>query len=240
METATDVRIQPDRDLLTRPKLLICDDHPPIRTAVTYVAREINRDIRIVEAGDASEALAAMEQNRDVDLILVDLYMPGMSGLDLLSELKQKYPTIPVVVLSSDETRSAVVDALQRGATGYICKSSSTELLAKFLEHALSGRVTLPAAVVYGSETETGSGAAPATAGRGPSPDLGLTPRQTDVLGCLLRGMSTKHICRELALSEGTVKSHTVAIFRALNVTSRAQVVIEASRRGVTIGGKSS
>lgn len=221
------------------PKLLICDDHPPIRTAVTYVAREISRDIRIVEAGDASEALAMMEQNEDVDLILVDLYMPGMSGLDLLSELKQKYPTVPVVVLSSDETRAAVVDALQRGATGYICKSSPTDLLAKFLEHALSGRVTLPAAVVYGPGAEAGAEASPA-ADRGSSPDLGLTPRQTDVLGCLLRGMSTKQICRELSLSEGTVKSHTVAIFRALNVTSRAQVVIEASRRGVTIGGKSS
>ena len=63
METAADVRFQPDRELLTKPKLLICDDHPPIRTAVTYVAREIDRDIRIVEAGDASEALASMEQN---------------------------------------------------------------------------------------------------------------------------------------------------------------------------------
>jgi DNA-binding NarL/FixJ family response regulator len=133
-----------------------------------------------------------------------------------------------------------VVDALQRGATGYICKSSSTELLAKFLEHALSGRVTLPAAVVYGPGAEAGADPSPSTAGRGASPDLGLTPRQTDVLGCLLRGMSTKQICRELGLSEGTVKSHTVAIFRALNVTSRAQVVIEASRRGVTIGGRSS
>jgi len=241
VETAPDVRIQPDRNLpLVMPKLLICDDHPPIRTAVTYVAREISRDVQIIEAGDAREALAMMEQNDDVDLILLDLYMPGMSGLDLLSELKQKYPTIPVVVLSSDETRSAVVDALQRGATGYICKSSSTELLARFLEHALSGRVTLPATVVYGPGAETGADGSPSAASRGPSPDLGLTPRQKDVLGCLLRGMSTKQICRELGLSEGTVKSHTVAIFRALNVTSRAQVVIEASRRGVTIGGKSS
>ena len=238
VHSSADVQLQAGKDLpLVMPKLLICDDHPPIRTAVTYVAREISRDVQIIEAGDASEALAAMERNHDVDLILLDLFMPGMSGLDLLSELKQKYPTIPVVVLSSDETRSAVVDALQRGATGYICKSSSTELLAKFLEHALSGRVTLPATVVYGPEAE---GASPSAVSRGSSPDMGLTPRQKDVLGCLLRGMSTKQICRELGLSEGTVKSHTVAIFRALNVTSRAQVVIEASRRGVTIGGRSS
>jgi DNA-binding NarL/FixJ family response regulator len=219
-------------------KLLICDDHPPIRTAVTYVAREISKDTQIVEAGSALEALTLLEQNPDVDLILLDLHMPGRSGLDLLSDLKLRSPATPVVVLSSDEARATVVDALQRGATGYICKSSPTDLLAKFLEHALNGRVPLPSTVVYGTERAPESARA-WPAGPGNPADIGLSPRQTEVLGCLLRGMSTKHICRELGLSEGTIKSHTVAVFRALNVTSRAQAVIEASRRGVPIGSRS-
>ena len=219
-------------------KLLICDDHPPIRTAVTYVVKEINKDIQIVEAGSAIEALTLLERNPDVDLILLDLHMPGMSGLDLLSDLKLKSPATPVVVLSSDEARSTVVDALQRGATGYICKSSPTDLLAKFLEHALNGMVALPTAIVYGQRAEPKKESASSRTSKEQHADIGLTPRQMDVLGCLLRGMSTKHICRELGLSEGTVKSHTVAIFRALNVTSRAQAVIEASRRGVSIGGR--
>lgn len=219
-------------------KLLICDDHPPIRTAVTYVAREISKDIRIVEAGSAVDALTLLEQNPDVDLILLDLHMPGMSGLDLLSELKLRSPVTPVVVLSSDDARTTVVDALQRGATGYICKSSPTDLLAKFLEHALNGRVALPTAVVYGQGAEPKKESSFSPTPKDLPADIGLSPRQTDVLGCLLRGMSTKHICRELGISEGTVKSHTVAIFRALNVTSRAQAVIEASRRGIPIGSR--
>jgi DNA-binding NarL/FixJ family response regulator len=216
-------------------KLLICDDHPPIRAAVTYVTRDIRKDVTIIEAGSALEALALIEQHPDLDLVLLDLFMPGMSGLDLLSDLKAKYPSLPVIVLSSDESRSSVVSALERGATGYICKSSSMDLLAKLLEQVLNGDVTLPATVVREPAGELGKPSSSASGRSDAVPDLGLSPRQTDVLGCLLRGMSTKHICRELGLSEGTVKSHTAAIFRTLNVTSRAQAVIEASRRGMRI-----
>jgi DNA-binding NarL/FixJ family response regulator len=215
-------------------KLLICDDHPPIRAAVAYIARELNPDIRIVEAGNGAEALALLETHPDIEMLLLDLHLPGISGFDLLSELKLGYPSLPVVVLSSDESRASVIDALERGATGYICKSSPTDLLAKFLEHALKGNIALP--------TNLAGGAQANAAGAGPAEPqgltgLGLSPRQIDVLGCLLRGMPNKQICRELALAEGTVKNHTVAIFRALNVNNRAQAVIEASRRGLPVGG---
>ena len=128
-------------------KLLICDDHPPIRAAVTYIAKELDRNIGIVEAGNASEALQLLERHADIELILLDLHMPGMSGLELLPELKVRFPSLPVVVLSSDDTPATVIDALERGATGYICKSSPTDLLAKFLEHALKGNIVLPTTV---------------------------------------------------------------------------------------------
>ncbi len=219
-------------------KLLICDDHPAIRAAVTYIARELISDIGIVEAGNGTEALRLLEQDAGIDLVLLDLHMPGMSGFDLLPELKRRFPALPVVVLSSDESRATVIDALERGATGYICKSSPTDLLAKFLEHALKGNIALPTTVAGYAPTAAESGAGPAPFAAHKLGDLGLSPRQTDVLSCLLRGMSNKQICRELRLAEGTVKNHAIAIFRALNVSSRAQAVIEASRRGLPVGDR--
>ncbi|HUX25781.1 MAG TPA: response regulator transcription factor [Burkholderiales bacterium] len=215
-------------------KLLICDDHPPIRAAVAYIARGLNPDIRVLEAGNSDEALALLETHPDIEMLLLDLHLPGMSGFDLLSNLKLSFPSLPVVVLSSDESRASVIDALERGATGYICKSSPTDLLAKFLEHALKGNIALPTNLAGGAQADSAGDGTAAPQGLA---GLGLSPRQIDVLACLLRGMSNKQICRELALAEGTVKNHAIAIFRALKVNNRAQAVIEASRRGLPVGG---
>ncbi|MFH1605130.1 MAG: response regulator transcription factor [Pseudomonadota bacterium] len=221
-------------------KLLICDDHPPIRNAVGQIAKELNKDIEIVEAATAVEALALLEGSPDIELVLLDLHMPGMSGLDLLSELKLRFPSLPVVVLSSDEMRATIIDALERGATGYICKSLPTDLLAKFLEHTLKGQIALPITVFGGPKDEPANAAKPLPSSKQGAVGIGLSARQTVVLTCLLRGMSNKQICRELDLAEGTVKSHIFSIFRALDVSSRAQAVVEASRRGFSIGERDS
>jgi DNA-binding NarL/FixJ family response regulator len=221
-------------------KLLICDDHPPIRRAVSQIAKQLNQAIGVVESGSAAEALALLDADPAIELVLLDLHMPGMSGLDLLPELKLRFPSLPVVVLSSDETRATIIDALERGATGYICKSSPTDLLAKFLEHAIGGGIALPTAIVDQPKRQFANAAGPAeVAGQGTN-GIGLSARQADVLACLLRGMSNKQICRDLDLAEGTVKSHISAIYRALDVSSRAQAVVEASRRGFPVGGRRS
>ena len=217
-------------------KLLICDDHPFVRSAVASIAQGINKDVEVVEAGNSAEALALLKQHADIDLVLLDVRMPGMNGLDLLSEFKLAYPTLPIVVLSSDESRATVMDALERGATGYICKSSPIKLLTQYLEHALNGNIALPIAIVDNPIAQSiGDAGAPMTQGRPVA--IALSPRQVDVLGCLLRGMSNKQICRELGLANGTVKAHINAIFRTFNVSSRAQAIMEASRRGFQLGG---
>lgn len=221
---------------MTCAKVLICDDHPSLREAVSYIAKNLNNKLVVIEAGDAAEALRLLERHPDVDLLLLDLYMPGVSGLDLLLELKLEFPSLPVVVLSSDESRATVIDALERGATGYICKSSPTDLLTKLLEHALEGNVALPIAIAGSAKTASAGDPRPVQMAAEGALDLGLSPRQTEVLACMLRGMSNKQICRELGLAEGTVKNHAIAVFRALNVNNRAQAVIEASRRGVPVG----
>jgi DNA-binding NarL/FixJ family response regulator len=219
-------------------KLLICDDHPAIRRVVNQIAKEVDKDIEVVEAETAVDAIALLEKHPKIDLVLLDLHMPGMSGLDLLSELKLRYPSVPAVVLSSDETRATIIDALERGATGYICKSSPTDLLSKYLEHALKGQIALPIAIVSGPKPGPAGVGWPLPNAQHGADKIDLSPRQTDVLNCLLRGMSNKQICGDLNLSEGTVKSHVFAIFRALNVNSRAQAVIEASRRGLHVRGR--
>jgi DNA-binding NarL/FixJ family response regulator len=221
-------------------KLLICDDHPPIRSAVSQIAKQLNQDIVVVEAGTAAEALALLEADPAIELALLDLHMPGTSGLDLLPDLKLRFPSLPVVVLSSDETRATIIDALERGATGYICKSSPTDLLAKFLEHAIGGGIALPTAIVNQPNPRLADAAGPPPATSQGASGIGLSARQADVLACLLRGMSNKQICRDLDLAEGTVKSHVSAIYRALDVSSRAQAVVEASRRGFPVGGRRS
>jgi DNA-binding NarL/FixJ family response regulator len=156
--------------------------------------------------------------------------------LDLLCALKEDLPSVPVVVLSSDETRGSVLRALDKGAVGYIPKSSNSKVMTQALRLVLVGGIYLPAVVVQ-RDAERPAANPQVSAAPG-LPDLGLTPRQMDVLRCLLRGMSTKLMCRELKLQEGTVKSHVQAVFNALNVRTRTQAVLVASQRGVQLGDR--
>jgi DNA-binding NarL/FixJ family response regulator len=207
-------------------RLLICDDHPAIRTALKLLAREAaSGDCEATECSSAEELLAELSSGRTFDFLTLDLQLPGRSGLEVLGEVKQLRPELPVMVLSADESPERVTEALQAGATSYLFKSAPEHVLRDALRDAAAQRTSLPG--TFGPASPANSSALD---------DLGLSTRQREVLQCLLRGMSAKQISRVLGISDGTVKSHTVAVFRALNVSSRAQVVLEAHRRGIPFG----
>ena len=217
-------------------KILLVDDHALFREGLAELLKALDPEVQTLQAADANAAMEQTKLNVDIDLVLLDLHMPGPSGLDLLRALKEDLPSVPVVVLSSDETRGSVLRALDKGAMGYIPKSSNSKVMTQALRLVLVGGIYLPAVVVQG-DAERHAANPQVSAAPGLS-DLGLTPRQMDVLRCLLRGMSTKLMCRELKLQEGTVKSHVQAVFNALNVRTRTQAVLVASQRGVQLGDR--
>ena len=209
-------------------KILVVDDHPLIQEALQHVLTALDPSVELIQAQEASEAHAALSREPDTDLIVLDLALPGCDGFDLLAELRQEWPGMPVLVLSATHDRATVEHALDLGAMGFIPKTANTRVLLEALQLVLSGGVYVPADSVR------------ANGGLRPRPmtrpeQLGLTLRQADVLKLLVQGKPNKLICRDLHLSEGTVKVHVSAILRALNVRNRTQVVIELARRGVRL-----
>jgi len=210
-------------------RILVIDDHPLIQEALKHVLTELDASLELLQAHDASSAHAALSRTSRVDLLVLDLALPGCDGFDLLADLRRDWPDIPVLVLSATYDRATVEMAIDLGAMGFIPKTSNAHVLIDALRLVLSGGVFVPAEC-----SDAGAGTfRPRTGAK--SQDLGLTPRQSDVLKLLVQGKPNKLICRDLSLSEGTIKVHVSAILRALNVHNRTQVVIELARRGVRL-----
>jgi DNA-binding NarL/FixJ family response regulator len=210
-------------------KILVIDDHPLIQEALKHVLSELDASLELIQAHDASSAHAALSRTSKVDLLVLDLALPGCDGFDLLSELRRDWPDIPVLVLSATYDRVTVETALDLGAMGFIPKTANAHILIDALRLVLSGGVFVPV------ECSDAGGAPLRPRIPSRSQELGLTPRQADVLKLLVQGKPNKLICRDLSLSEGTIKVHVSAILRALNVHNRTQVVIELARRGVRL-----
>jgi DNA-binding NarL/FixJ family response regulator len=234
-------------------KVLLIDDHPLILTALQQVIKGLGDDFAVLGAGSAAEARRALQDDSDYDLVLLDLSLGDADGFDLLAELRNTYPAMPVVVVSATERSSDVIRAIDMGAMGFVPKRASHADLVEALRLVMNGGVYIPPMMLGltgrgapAPEEDTAPAvmrptvpdAAPppeATAAaphqKPPSMDtLGLTPRQTDVLALLLQGLPNKLIARELNLSVETVKDHVAAVLRALNVSSRTQAVLAVSQ----------
>jgi DNA-binding NarL/FixJ family response regulator len=219
-------------------KILVVDDHPLILEALHHVLRQLDREVEVFDARTAAEGRALVAAHPDTGLLLLDLTLPDADGFTALGELRSSFPAVPVVVLSASDRRDDVLRAIDLGAMGFIPKTSSNQVMLQALRLVLSGGVYVPPAVLGPDECAEPEAPAPsvvASAGssRLTARSLGLTDRQAQVLALILQGRPNKVICRELGLAEGTVKIHVAAILRALNVSTRTQAVIEASRLGL-------
>ena len=204
-------------------KFVIADDHPLFRGALRQALSGTSETLQIVEAGDFDAVKKLAAENDDLDLILLDLAMPGVSGLSGIVTLHSLQPAVPIVIVSASDDAVTIRRALELGASGFIPKSASIDEIKGAVETVLEGGVWVPREVDLGSEVD------PEVA------DLiqrirTLTPQQARVLGMLAEGLLNKQIAYELSVSEATIKAHVSAVLQKLGVDSRTQAVILLSK----------
>jgi DNA-binding NarL/FixJ family response regulator len=214
-------------------KFLLVDDHHLIREALQGVLKELRHDSVVLEASNGVQAMQTVAEQPTINLVLLDLTLPDRDGFTLLEELRERYPAIAVVVLSALQDRAYVLRALDLGASGYIPKSASREVMSSAIQLVLAGGIYIPPQILERGASPEGTAAQPARKEIGLwCSELGLTERQIDVLALMMQGMSNKTICRTLSLAEPTVKNHVTSILQALNVKNRTEAVIAVNKLG--------
>lgn len=222
-------------------KILIVDDHALIRDALQGVLKKLQRGVVVLEAADSQQAFDIIAGNADINLILLDLTLPDRDGLSVLTELRERYPAIGVVVLSALQDHVNVTKVLDLGASGFIPKSAKPKVMETALQLIFAGGVYIPPEI----RPPTGFAEAPpsqqheyrASENRAsenrqdvPPADLKLSERQLDVLALIMQGHSNKAICRWLELAEPTVKNHVTALLRTFNVPNRTALVVAVNK----------
>lgn len=208
-------------------KILIADDHPLFREAIHNVISDGFPGSEVMETADLDSALALTAEHDDLDLIVLDLNMPGMHGLNGLINLRNEAPTIPVVIVSAEQDKQVVLQAITYGAVGFITKSSPRSQMTDAIEQILNGNVYLPPDIIRTQKSPMGR-----RLNENPSfpPELlqALTRKQLLVLERMTKGESNKQIAYTLDIAETTVKAHVSAILRKLNVHNRVQAILSA------------
>ena len=204
-------------------RIVIADDHPLVRGALHQAVAGAIAGSTIIECGDLDELVKELDENSEVDLILLDLAMPGVRGFSGLMYLRAQHPAVPVVIVSGNEDRSVMRRCIDFGASGFIPKTTDIETMRAALRSVLEGGTWTPPDVDLKSPADKDT----ADIVRRLS---SLTPQQVRVLMMLSEGLLNKQIAYELTVSEATVKAHVSAILQKLGVESRTQAVIAASK----------
>jgi DNA-binding NarL/FixJ family response regulator len=204
-------------------RILIADDHPLVRGALRQAVANAVANAEIVECGTLEDVTKSLETNSEVDLILLDLAMPGVRGYSGLMMLRAQYPSAPVVVVSGREERNVIRLCIDFGASGFIPKSTDVETMQSAIRAVLAGDLWAPPDVDLSGPVDRDTADSVRRL-------ASLTPQQVRVLMMLSEGLLNKQIAYELSVSEATVKAHVSAILQKLGVESRTQAVIAAAR----------
>jgi len=204
-------------------RILIVDDHPLFREALKQAITGGVANASIAQSGSLDAARALLDKDDNFDLVLLDLRMPGVQGLSGLIYLRAQYPNLPVVIVTAAEDQGIVQKALSLGASGFIPKTSTTATIVEAVNAVIGGDIWVPSGY---DEISAGDKETDEIARRIAT----LTAQQIRVLMMLKEGLLNKQIAYELSVSEATIKAHVSAILQKLNVSSRTQAVIAASR----------
>ena len=204
-------------------RLVIADDHPLFRGAMREAVSGLLERVDIAEAGTFDEVVELLERGSEVDLVLLDLAMPGVRGFSGLMYMRAQYPGVPVIVVSANDDPAAIRRCMEFGASGFIPKTLGVDVMRTAISRILGGGVWTPPDVdlAAGSDTE---------AAELMTRMATLTPQQVRVLMMLSEGLLNKQIAYQLGVSEATVKAHVSAILQKLGVESRTQAVIAAAK----------
>ena len=206
-------------------KLLVVEQHPLFAEALALCIRTAMPEADILQAGDLAEAKLALYEEKDFELILLDLSLPDASGLEGLIELRKLFPRVPVIIISALADQGVIRNAIVCGAAGVIAKSATKDAVLQVIADVLAGNVAGCLFAESGGKIETTT--------RYPEP---LTHKQLCVLEMLCQGLLNKQIAYKLDVQTSTVKFHVTEILRKLSVGSRTQAVIQASKLNLVIG----
>lgn len=209
-------------------EVLIVDDHPVLREILQAVTRKALKDARVAAVSDLESAFESAGRGSGPELVLLDLGLPGHTGLEALTRFRKKFPRLRLVVVSATEDRKSIVAALGAGAAGYIPKTSTRDVMIAALRLVAAGGTYVPPEALA---DEPAHAARHARRSRGVPAEL--SERQVEVLGLLIRGYTNRRIASELEITESTVKQHAHEIYAALGATTRAEALVAAARRGL-------
>ena len=205
-------------------KILLIDDHALFREGLSLVLCKLNEHVNILEASTLDHAMQQISDTPDLDLVLLDLYMPDNSGFEILEKFSETYPNLPVVILSSSTKRSDIQRVLDLGAKGFIPKNTASDVMLNALKLIFSGGIYAPPNI-----SQQTAPSSPQVNKQTPQ----LTPRQLEVLDLVVKGNSNKVIAAQLNLSESTIKMHISAILNNLGVSNRTQAAMAAEKLGL-------